>query len=138
MTSKRHIDNTPDGNNQLFQTPEEFLPGTLWVTETDGLGNDTIRFPNELGGGYYQLTPAPAAGTKLFIQYDVAQGEETAVLTEWESKRLNELLGTIKALSEAQRNMDASLLKRVTHKDFDSWASAVDRKLRDFQSLIGK
>ncbi len=138
VQTKRHIDSTPDGSNELFQTPDTFLADTLWVTEAGGSNGDTLRQPNEMGGGFYQLSPAPEAGTKLYLTYDIEVVDETvnSGLTPWEHDQMNKLLLAIQAQQEAINNIDEAMGNRVTHKDWNTWSSVVERELADVKSAI--
>jgi hypothetical protein len=139
IITKRYKDDTPDGVNQLFSAPEEFVENSLWVTEVvDATGAATFRIANEMGGGFYQLNPAPAVDTTLYLTYDidVENPAEEDGLTPWDNTRLNKLLETIQQIQETVDLIDEAMALRVTHKDFNTWASAVERKLKDVEAMF--
>jgi hypothetical protein len=134
IKTKRYVDSSPDGSNQLFQVPEEFISGSLWVTQSSG----GVIEPNEMGGGFYQLVPAPTAGSKLYLTYDVEDSsvaEETG-LTPWEHDQMNKLLLAIQEQQKAINNIDEAMSLRVTNKDWNTWASVIGRQLADVKAAI--
>lgn len=138
VKTKRHIDPSPNGANALFQAPDAFIPNSLWVVQSDGAGNDRILEPNEMGGGFYQVSPVPASGTKLYLTYDVedtSASQETG-LTPWEHDQMNKLLLAIQAQQKAIKNIDEAIGLRVTHKDWNTWSSVIERQLADVKAAI--
>lgn len=138
IETKRYIEQGADGSTQLFQVPDEYIDGSLWVFEVVSGGSTALVEATDVGGGFYQLNPAPAAGSKLYLTYDVAIPDSASDtgLVPWEHNSLNSLLDLAKAQDAALKAMEIALTSRVTRDDFNSWAAVLEQELRDIKSSI--
>ena len=134
----RFIDSTPDGTIELFEAPQEYIDGSLWITEVDTLGVVKSRDAIDIGNGFFQITPAPASGTKLFCTAEIGEVDQlvTDGLSPWEHANLNKLLETIKALKEAVDSMNLAMDNRVTKNTFNAWASIVEKQVKDLKATL--
>ena len=138
MISKRYIDTSPDGATQLFTTQDEYVGGTVWLFEVKSTGETQLREVVEMTGTFIQLNPAPEAGSKLYITYDVEVDDEAedSGMTPWEHGNLNKLLETMKAQQDAMDSLSEALPSRVTQVQFNAWASVLEQELRDLKSTL--
>lgn len=134
--TKRHIDTTPDGSLELFQAPTDYIVGTLWVIEVGSV--TSIREASDIGGGFYQVSPAPEAGAKLYITYDIVVVDASLEdgLTPWEHENMNSLLAALTTMQDALNAMSDSMGERVTQSNFDTWASIIEAEVRDLKSVL--
>jgi hypothetical protein len=136
----RFIDTTPDGTIELFQAPEQYVAGTLWVNEVNGVGNTVVRQPVDMGGEFFQITPAPLFGTRLFCSCEIEVVDPTLGdgLTPWEHGNINKLLEVTKSQQEALRSMESALTTRITRSAFNAWASIIEQQIKDLKATLLK
>jgi hypothetical protein len=134
----RFIDNNPDGSTELFEAPEEYIAGSLWVNEVDGTGSVQFRGVNDVGGKFFQLSPAPLAGSKLYCVAETEEVSQAATdgLTPWEHANLNKLLEALQEQQLALGAMDNALKNRITRNDFNSWAAIVEQQVKDLKATL--
>lgn len=128
-----------DGTNQLFKVEDDYIAGSLWVLIVDGTtGATTSKVPVDIGGGFFQLNPAPSVGTTLRCTYgvEVPDSLQENGLSPWESKRVNDLLDIVKKQKELIDKMDLALSKRITSNDFNTWAEIIEKDIKDLKALI--
>lgn len=138
IKTKRVINSTPDGTIELFQIPEEFVSNSVWVFEVAADSSVKIRTFEEISSQYIKITPAPANNSNLYISYDIVEDEsiDEAGLSNWDKDSIRKIVDMIVSQQKVIAAMDEAMEKRVTNKDFDSWASVIERKLKDVQSKL--
>ena len=136
IETKRHIELGVDGVTQLFQAPDEYIDGSLWVFDLTSGGATSLVEPIDVGGGFYQITPAPAVGSKLYITYDIEieSVADNDGLLPWEHNNINTLLDVAKAQSLAIKTMEEALLSRMTKDDFNAWAAVMEQAMKDLEA----
>lgn len=138
IRTKRVINSTPDGTTELFQLPEEFIPNSIWVFEVATDSTVKIRTTEEIGAQFIKITPAPESGSNLYVSYDIIESDNIneAGLSNWDKDSISRILQTVVEQQKTIVAIDKAMEKRVTLKDFDSWASVVERKLKDFETRL--
>lgn len=138
LVTKRFVNDTPDGITELFAVPEEFVPGSVWVVEVDTLGAATFRTVEEMGTSFIKLTPAPADESNLYITYEVTVPdlENSLGISEWDQETLSKIIQTLVEQQETLEAVAASIDKRLTYKDYDTWASVIERKLKSIEERV--
>ncbi len=134
----RFINSNPDGSTELFEAPEDYISGSMWVSEVDGTGNVQFREVSDVGGKFFQINPAPASGTKLYCscEIDEVSQSETDGLTPWEHSNLNKLLELAQEQQAAIGVMDSALGNRITKSDFNAWASIIEQQIKDLKATL--
>lgn len=138
IVTKRTTNDTPDGVTELFAMPEEFVSGSVWVVEVDGAGSAVFRTVEEMGPSFIKLTPAPANATTLYITYEVTLPdlENSLGISEWDQETLSKIIQTIVEQQETIASVAAAVDNRLTYKDYDTWASVIERKLKSMEERI--
>lgn len=138
IVTKKATISTPDGILELFQLPEAYLENSVWVFEVASDNSVQMRVPEEIGE-FIKITPAPAVDSTLFVTYDILEENplEIAGINNWDRDTINKIVEMINSQQKTINAMDLALSKRVTEKELDTWASVIDRKVKDLEIRIG-
>lgn len=133
-----------DGENTVFQLPNEYIKDSVQVAVvTEATSASVPAQVDELGGTFFSLESAPGVGTFLRVTYNietivVTPSPAAPVLTQFEQKNVNQLLEIVQQQSQIIKAMDQALKERISRKEFDKWASAMEAKLVNLEhSIIG-
>lgn len=138
IVTKKVTINTPDGILELFQLPEVYVEGSVWVFEVASDNSVQMRVPEEIGE-FIKITPAPAVDSTLFVTYNITEDSalDSMGVSNWDRDTMYKIVEMIHSQQKTIAAMDLALSKRVTEKELDTWASVIDRKVKDLEYRIG-
>lgn len=131
--TKRHIVTSINGTDELFQLPEDYLPGTLWTDVVTSSGNVTRRENSYFAGGYFQISPPPPVGSKIYCTYEIEDSSTDPSLFEIEEVHINhieDILKIVKNLNESVKSLDKAVDNRVSLKAFNQYAEKMSNTIR--------
>lgn len=137
--TKRHLITNVNGTDELFQLPDEYLTGTLWtfVQASDG----TITFAANIffDAGFFQITPAPAAGSNIYCTYDVVVTDtsdpnnfEIAGVT---LQNIVDIITVVKTQQETLDKMDISIRNRLGISAFSKYSEVINDRISRLETL---
>jgi len=133
--TKRHVITSVDGTQQLFQVPDEYTAGTLWAFIVLANTSVTLRDTTYFDGGFFQLTPAPPAGSNLYCIYDT-EVEDTTSPTPPTSLQIPEnILKILTNMNITIKGMDKAIQNRVTIEDFSASMELMSDRIRRLELL---
>ncbi len=134
IKTKRYIINSVNGTDELFQLPEEYIEDSLWTFVVAASGASSIRQNTYFAGGFFQITPAPTAGSKIYAIYNV---EETTPndpanfsVDGITISNIVEMLDIIRTQGTTLAAMDLAIQNRVSINAFSQFAEELNRKVR--------
>ena len=89
-----------------------------------------------LGGGFFTISPAPAAGSDLYLTYEIEGEEGGDSLNSWDSANVFALAEAIDDIRLLIVSMDKAIQKRLPLSDFYKVIELVNKRLDDYEASL--
>lgn len=140
IVTKRHKILNVNGTDELFQVPDSYLEGSLWAFVELPNTSASIRATTYFEEGFFSISPAPVAGSNLYLTYDTEVVDTNDPLNfEVEGITLEnivDIVGIIKTQQETLKAMDTAIQARVGISQFNTFAEILDQKIRKLEALV--
>lgn len=134
--TKRTIISNTNGTDELFNASEDYIDGTLWVFESKSDTTIELRQTTTVGGGFFTISPAPAAGSDLYLTYEIEGEEGGDSLNSWDSANVFALAEAIDDIRLLIVSMDKAIQKRLPLSDFYKVIELVNKRLDDYEASL--
>lgn len=132
--TKRYIISSVNGADELFQLPEAYIEGTLWTFVVASNGNASLRTNEYFDGGFFKITPAPAANSSIYAIYDIHEISNTDpanfVVDGITVSNIVDILNVIRVHGETLKLIDKAIQNKVGTFQFAQFADAINNRIK--------
>lgn len=134
--TKREIIENVNGTDQLFQASEDYVSDSLWVFELLSTGDTNLRQQTDMGAGFFQIDPAPSAGSDLYLVYEIEGAGSELDLNEWDSANLFALSQAVSQINDSLILLDTAIQKRLPSSDFYKVIELMNARLDEYEASL--